>query len=113
MHLFDANGEAEKLSSLDGPAQESFRVNEQIRCFYPDAKVMRIDARTAHNGHSRRCCRKQVSTLLRPVLYFFSQAPQRSTRVAGAADRQAYRCSELPKDGLRCIATNSGPRDIG
>jgi sigma-E factor negative regulatory protein RseB len=93
IHLFDANGEAEKLSSLDGPAQESFRVNEQIRCFYPDAKVMRIDARTSHNAFPS-LLPQQVNTLAA----FYTLRKAEIARVAGL-QTQAYVFE--PKDNVR------------
>jgi sigma-E factor negative regulatory protein RseB len=42
LHLADSTGEHEKLINLDGPPREVVRNNERIRCYYPDAKIIRI-----------------------------------------------------------------------
>ena len=46
----DGCGESEKLSNLDGPAREIIRNGEQVRCYYPDAKVVRVEPRNMHNA---------------------------------------------------------------
>ena len=56
-HLRDAHGEYEKLVNLDGPAREVIRNNEQVRCYYPDAKVDPRRAAQHRATRSRRCCR--------------------------------------------------------
>ena len=50
MHLADEHGEHEKIVNLDGPAREVVRNNENIRCYYPDAKVIRIESRNSRNA---------------------------------------------------------------
>src|SRR5256885_10451328 len=45
VHVFDAAGEFEKLTNLDGPAREIIRNQGEVRCYYPDAKVVRIEPR--------------------------------------------------------------------
>ncbi len=42
-HLVDNTGEYEKIASLDGPAREVVRHNDQIRCYLPDARTVRVD----------------------------------------------------------------------
>lgn len=44
-HIFLAGAEHEKIESLDGPRREILRHNEDIQCFYPDAKTVRLDRR--------------------------------------------------------------------
>jgi sigma-E factor negative regulatory protein RseB len=93
LHLFDAGGEVEKLSNLDGPAREVFRNNDQVRCYYPDAKIVRIEARSSHNVFPS-LLPQQLNTLA--AYYFFRKAEV--ARVAGL-ETQAYVFE--PKDGLR------------
>ncbi len=46
-HLVDKQGvEHEKIESLDGPLMETIRRNEEMYCYQPEAKVVRIDRRT-------------------------------------------------------------------
>jgi sigma-E factor negative regulatory protein RseB len=49
VHMFDAGQEQEKLVSLDGPAREVIRSSAEVRCYFPDAKVIRIEPRTFRN----------------------------------------------------------------
>ncbi len=42
--------EFEKLVNLEGPAREVIRRNGEVRCYYPDAKVIRIEPRTFRNA---------------------------------------------------------------
>lgn len=42
-HAVDSSGEYEKLVSLDGPAREVIRRNDDIVCYLPAAKVMKYD----------------------------------------------------------------------
>jgi sigma-E factor negative regulatory protein RseB len=44
-HVFMAGAEHEKIESLDGPRREVVRHNEELQCFYPDAKTVRLDRR--------------------------------------------------------------------
>jgi sigma-E factor negative regulatory protein RseB len=44
-HVFIAGSEHEKIESLDGPRREIVRHNDQLQCFYPDAKTIRMDRR--------------------------------------------------------------------
>src|SRR2546423_1079286 len=50
VHLNDPGGEFEKLVNLDGPAREVIRSKGEVRCYYPDAKVVRIEPRTFRNA---------------------------------------------------------------
>lgn len=45
-HLVDRKGvELEKLEMLDGPMTEIIRRNEEMFCYHPDAKTVRVDRR--------------------------------------------------------------------
>lgn len=93
VHMLDGRNEFEKLVNLEGPAREVIRNDEQIRCYYPDAKIIRIEPRTFRNA---------FPSLLPPQLnalaqyYLFRKAEQ--ARIAGL-EAQAYVFE--PKDGLR------------
>lgn len=45
-HLVDRQGiEHEKIESLDGPLMETIRRNEEMYCYHPDVKTVRVDRR--------------------------------------------------------------------
>jgi sigma-E factor negative regulatory protein RseB len=44
-HVFVAGSEHEKIESLDGPRREIVRHNDELQCFYPDSKTIRLDRR--------------------------------------------------------------------
>ena len=47
-HLVDRQGvELEKLEMLDGPQTEIIRRNEEMYCYHPDAKTVRVDRRVS------------------------------------------------------------------
>ncbi|MEO8003533.1 MAG: MucB/RseB C-terminal domain-containing protein [Betaproteobacteria bacterium] len=46
-HFVENGNEYEKLESLDGPRREVIRNNEEVLCYYPDAKIVRSDKRVA------------------------------------------------------------------
>jgi sigma-E factor negative regulatory protein RseB len=48
-HLFADGREYAKLVNLDGPAREVVRSGAELRCYYPDAKVMRVEPATFRN----------------------------------------------------------------
>jgi sigma-E factor negative regulatory protein RseB len=92
-HFNDGAAEYEKLTSLDGPAREVIRLNDQVRCYYSDAKLVRVEPRLLHNVFpSLRS--EQVATLTEH--YAFHKAE--TARVAGL-ETQAYIFE--PKDGMR------------
>jgi sigma-E factor negative regulatory protein RseB len=93
VHMVDAHGEHEKLFNLDGPAREVIRNNEQVRCYYPDAKIIRIEPRTYRNAFPS-LLPQQLDTLA--GYYYFRKAEV--ARVAGL-ETQAYVFE--PKDGMR------------
>src|SRR5207244_10606913 len=84
VHLFDATGEFEKLTNLDGPAREVVRNNDQVRCYYPDAKIVRIEPRSFRNAFPS-LLPQQLSALA--TYYFFRKAE--IARIAGL-ETQAF-----------------------
>ncbi len=92
-HMVDEKGEHEKLVNLDGPAREVIRNNEQVRCYYPDAKIIRIEPRTYRNAFPS-LLPQQLDTLA--VYYFFRKGE--TARIAGV-ETQAILFE--PKDGMR------------
>ena len=93
VHAYDLSGEFEKLNNLDGPAREIIRSAGEVRCYYPDAKVVRIESRTFRNAFPSLSPQQQKSLL---EYYDFRKAE--SGRVAGI-EAQAYVFE--PRDGLR------------
>jgi sigma-E factor negative regulatory protein RseB len=93
LHMVDERGEHEKLINLDGPAREVIRNNEQVRCYYPDAKIIRVEPRTYRNAFPS-LLPQQLNTLA--VYYFFRKAEV--ARIAGV-ETQAVLFE--PKDGMR------------
>ncbi len=93
VHLNDAGGEFEKLNNLDGPAREIIRNQGEVRCYYPDAKVVRIEPRTFRNAFPSLSPQQQ-----RSLLDFYDFRKAETARVAGI-EAQAYVFE--PRDGLR------------
>jgi len=44
-HVFLAGSEQERIESLDGPRREIVRRDDQLQCYFPDAKTIRFDRR--------------------------------------------------------------------
>jgi sigma-E factor negative regulatory protein RseB len=93
VHLNDNGMEFEKLVNLDGPAREVIRAQGEVRCYYPDAKVVRIEPRTFRNAFPSLSPQQQKALT---DYYTFRKAEP--GRVAGV-DAQAWVFE--PKDGLR------------
>ncbi|HVF64480.1 MAG TPA: MucB/RseB C-terminal domain-containing protein [Casimicrobiaceae bacterium] len=93
IHVNDNGTELEKLVNLDGPAREVIRSHGEVRCYYPDAKIVRIEPRTFRNVFPS-ISREQQQALEK--FYEFRKAE--AARVAGL-DTQAYVLE--PRDGLR------------
>jgi sigma-E factor negative regulatory protein RseB len=45
VHYADGGGEYEKLETLDGPRREIIRTNDEVLCYYPEAKIVRSEKR--------------------------------------------------------------------
>jgi len=93
VHLNDRGNELEKLVNLEGPAREVIRMNGEVRCYYPDAKVIRIEPRTFRNAFPSLSAQQQAA-----LTDFYSFRMAERERVAGI-ETQAWVFE--PKDGLR------------
>jgi sigma-E factor negative regulatory protein RseB len=92
-HLFENGQESEKLLSLDGPAREIVRSATEVRYYFPDAKVVRVEPRTIRNVFPS-LSPEQAANLAQ--YYEFKLAP--GGRVAGRVTEMA---TFEPRDGLR------------
>jgi sigma-E factor negative regulatory protein RseB len=92
-HLLESGSEFEKLTNLDGPAREVIRNNDLVRCYYPDAKIIRIEPRSFRNAFPS-LLPQQLNALA--AHYFFRKGEL--ARIAGL-ETQAFVFE--PKDGLR------------
>src|SRR5574341_2565686 len=99
-----AGGEFEKLETLDGPAREVIRTNDQVTCYLPNAKNVIVEKRSARRF---------------PALFpeQLSGVSDNYVVVVGGTDRVAgLECQVVvlePKDRLRyghqfCAETASG-----
>jgi sigma-E factor negative regulatory protein RseB len=93
VHLNESGKEFEKLVNLEGPAREVIRSNGEVRCYYPDAKVVRIEPRTFRNAFPSLSPQQQKA-----LTDYYEVRKAEVDRVAGL-DVQAWIFE--PKDGLR------------
>jgi len=93
VHLNDLGEEFEKLVNLEGPAREVIRSHGEVRCYYPDVKMVRIEPRTFRNAFPSLSPPQQKALA---EYYEFRKAE--TGRVAGV-ETQAWVFE--PKDGLR------------
>ena len=93
VHFVDTDGEHEKLETLDGPRREIIRNNDEVLCFYPDAKVVRSQKRML-----QRSFPALLPEQLGSIAEFYTVRKGREMRIAGY-DSQAVILE--PKDGLR------------
>jgi len=49
-HLFDVNGEHEKIEVLDGPPRETIRNNDEVICYMPEKKAVIMEKRKMHKN---------------------------------------------------------------
>jgi len=92
-HVFSDGQEQDRLVSLDGPAREVIRSAGEVRCYYPDARIVRIEPRTIRNVFPSLSAEQQQALAQH---YDFRMAE--ATRVAGY-DTQAWVFE--PRDGFR------------
>jgi sigma-E factor negative regulatory protein RseB len=78
VHFVDTDGEHEKLESLDGPRREIIRNNDEVLCYYPDAKIVRSQKRIA-----KRSFPALVPEQLSSIASFYTVRKVRMERVAG------------------------------
>ncbi len=50
VHLYENGIEMERVTTLDGPPFEVVRVNDELTCYIPEARLMRIEPRTGRQG---------------------------------------------------------------
>jgi sigma-E factor negative regulatory protein RseB len=93
IHYVDATGEYEKLINLEGPPREVIRNNEQVTCYLPDSKLIRIESRTSRSVFPS-LLPNQIATLAQN--YVMRRAD--STRIAGL---EANTFVMEPRDGMR------------
>lgn len=93
VHMVDGGREQEKLLSLDGPAREVIRGGDDVRCYFPDAKVVRIEPRTFRNVFPSLSPEQ-----LRNLSQYYDAKMVVSERVAGNWTQVMV---FEPKDGLR------------
>jgi len=92
-HLYENGAEYEKLVNLDGPAREVIRSQGEVRCYYPDAKIVRVEPRTFRNVFPSLSTQQQQA-----LAQFYEFRVGDAARVAGL-DAQAIVFE--PRDGLR------------
>jgi sigma-E factor negative regulatory protein RseB len=92
-HLFDDGREYAKLVNLDGPAREVVRNAGELRCYYPDAKMMRVEPATFRNVFPALLPEQQQS-----LSRYYSFRVVGEDRVGG---RPVQAVVFEPKDGLR------------
>jgi len=92
-HLNDGGHEFSKLVNLDGPAREVVRRDGEVRCYYPDAKLMRIEPGTFRNVFPSLLPEQQQS-----LSRFYDFRLVGEDRVGG---RPVQVVVFEPKDGLR------------
>ncbi|UCD70083.1 MAG: MucB/RseB C-terminal domain-containing protein [Betaproteobacteria bacterium] len=94
VHFVDTGGdEHEKLETLDGPRREIIRNNDEVLCYYPDAKVVRSQKRLA-----QRSFPALLPEQLNSIAQHYTVSMGRQGRVAGF-DSQLVTLE--PKDGMR------------
>ncbi|HQR53918.1 MAG TPA: MucB/RseB C-terminal domain-containing protein [Burkholderiales bacterium] len=91
-HYLDGTRELEKLEVLDGPAREVIRTDDEVQCFYPDTKTVRVNKRRSKPFPA--LLPQQLASLTE---YYTVRVGDRE-RVAG---RDAQQLILEPKDGLR------------
>ena len=93
IHVNDNGEEFEKLVALDGPAREVIRQKGEVRCYYPDAKLVRIEPRTFRNAFPSLSPQQQEA-----LARYYVLRKGAAGRVAG---RDAQGWSFEPRDAYR------------
>ena len=91
--LVDASGDIEKLEALDGVRREVVRNGEEVKCYLPDSKVVKVDRRSTHPTFPA-LLPAQSSALAEQ----YTVAKEETARIAG------YDCQAIalkPKDEFR------------
>jgi sigma-E factor negative regulatory protein RseB len=93
VHFADSSAEYEKLEILDGPRREIIRNNDEVTCYYLDAKIMRSEKRVA-----RRTFPALLPDQLSALTEYYQIRKGEPERIAGF-DSQALVLE--PRDGMR------------
>jgi sigma-E factor negative regulatory protein RseB len=93
VHFVESGNEYEKLETLDGPRREVIRNNDEVLCYYPDAKIVRSDKRVA-----RRTFPALLPEQLSSLAEYYEIRKGESERIGGY-DSQALILE--PKDRMR------------
>jgi sigma-E factor negative regulatory protein RseB len=92
-HLYSNGREYAKLVNLDGPAREVVRTEGEVRCYYPDAKLVRVELETFRNVFPSLSSEQQQA-----LSRYYSFRIVGQDRVGG---RPVQVVVFEPKDGLR------------
>ena len=95
--LVDASGSIEKVEVMDGVPREIVRTHDTVRCYLPEARVVKVERQADHRGTERgfpALLPERISALARHYDISLGQAD----RVAGL-DCQTVKLT--PKDNLR------------
>lgn len=92
-HLYENDREFAKLVNLDGPAREVVRGDGEVRGFYPDAKLVRVEPGTFRNVFPSLSSEQQAS-----LSSYYAFRVVGEDRVGGRPVRVVV---FEPKDGLR------------
>ena len=93
VHLNEGGREFEKLVNLDGPAREVVRTQNEVRCYYPDSKIIQVLPRTFRNVFPSLSPEQQQS-----LAQYYEFRVVSGERVGGHAAQVVV---FEPKDGLR------------
>jgi sigma-E factor negative regulatory protein RseB len=92
-HMNDDGREFAKVVNLDGPAREVVRTQGEVRCYYPDAKLVRVEPGTFRNVFPSLSAEQQQS-----LARYYDFRVVGDDRVGG---RPVQVVVFEPKDGLR------------
>jgi sigma-E factor negative regulatory protein RseB len=91
--LTDASGDNEKLEALDGVRREIVRSGDEVKCYLPDSKIVKVDRRSKHPTFPALLPAQTAS-----VTEQYSVIKGETTRIAG------FECQSIvlkPKDEFR------------
>lgn len=91
-HLVEAGREYEKIESLDGLPRETIRSNDQVTCYYPESKTVRVEKRPARSFPA------VFPEQLSGIAEYYEVKKEGMDRVAGFACQVTVL---KPKDSLR------------
>jgi sigma-E factor negative regulatory protein RseB len=93
VHVLDGSGEYEKLETLDGPRREIIRTNDEVLCYYPEAKIVRSEKRV-----SRRTFPALLPEDISSITEHYQIRKGNTERIAGF---DSHAVVLEPRDGLR------------